>query len=155
MTDTAPVVYNFDPETGEYLSAASCRRSPRGEGWITYPPSHRSRTHIPPPAAQAGHAACFRNGAWTQVEDHRDTTVYAVDDGTPRNIGELGPLPNNVTAEPRPGPWHSWRRGRWVEDTAAKAEASRPLTPAEKLTRIGMTTAELKELLASDHNDLG
>ena len=114
------IVHYFDPATGEYVESMQARESPREPGVPLVP---RFATLTVPPSPQPGYTRCWRDGAWVQVEDHRGQTVYSTEDGREIVIQELGPLPDNVTTEPRPSPFHRWQDGQWVEDTEAAQQA--------------------------------
>ena len=66
-------VYNYNPDTGEYLGPETAYESPMEPG-VYLIPAHA--TTIAPPEADAGHVAVFADGAWTLVEDHRGEVWY-------------------------------------------------------------------------------
>lgn len=59
------------------------------------------------------------------VEDHRAGDYYSTKDGSKVEIKELGPLPGNVTDQPKPDGHYKWNGKTWVEDTVAKDEAQK------------------------------
>ena len=87
--------HGYDPATGEYQGPVV------GQANALIESGPASSTDQAPPAAKAGMAACWREGAWVQVEDHRGETVYGGDDGRQEiQISELGPKADFGTAAP-------------------------------------------------------
>lgn len=70
---TKTTVYNYDPNTGEYLGLETAYESPMEPG-VYLLPAHSTETA--PPEAGEHQAAVYRNGAWTLVEDHRGEIYY-------------------------------------------------------------------------------
>lgn len=58
-------VYNYDPETGEYLSTTTARKHPLRAGEFIIP---ASATTEAPPEPVDGFTRNFINGEWVQVE---------------------------------------------------------------------------------------
>ena len=87
-------IYTYDRVTGEYIGQGSADPSPAEPGKYLFP---AFSTEIEPPAAKAGFARCFVNGAWTYVEDHRGTTIYETSTATETTVTELGPIPVGYT----------------------------------------------------------
>ena len=141
MTTT---IYKFDPETGEYAGTMLANVDSFGDELLP-PPNHKSRTLEAPPSADIGRAVCRINGVWVQVEDHRGKVVYSTENGTEREISDLGPLPVNVTTEPRPNQWHNWDvgTGAWVEDTVAKQAFLIPTSVTPRQARLAIEAAGL------------
>jgi len=98
-------IYNYHPVTKEYLPPIDGKPvladpDPLRPGEFLIP---AFATEKPLPAAKKGFTRCFINGAWTQVEDHRGTAVYVIDDasGATTIIDFLGPIASGyTTAEP-------------------------------------------------------
>lgn len=67
------IVYNYAPETGEYLGTETAYKSPQEPG-IFLMPAHS--TEADPPAASAGQVAVYRNGTWKLIDDHREEEWY-------------------------------------------------------------------------------
>jgi hypothetical protein len=88
------LVYNYAPETGEYLGTSEAHESPLEPGVYLVP---ACATTTAPPDAQTGCARCWNGSDWAQVEDHRGQTVYA-SDGTALTIATLGAIPGGCTA---------------------------------------------------------
>ena len=66
-------VYNYDPNTGEYLGPETAHESPLEPG-VYLMPAHS--TEAEPPEAGEHQAAVYSDGAWTLVEDHRGEVWY-------------------------------------------------------------------------------
>jgi hypothetical protein len=116
-----PTLYYFDINTGEFIGAKPARMSPLEPDVPLVP---RAATLVAPPEPVPGYARCWRDGKWEYVEDHRGQTVYSIEDGSERTIDTLGPLPDDVTTEPPPSPFHYWQDGQWVEDIEAARQAA-------------------------------
>lgn len=65
-----------------------------------------------------GYWPCWDGESWRQVEDHRGQTVYDKETGAEVEIKAVGPLPDNLTEIPRPGPAYRWSDGQWAYDPA-------------------------------------
>lgn len=115
-------VYVFDPNTKELRGSTEVRDG------TNYPATHKSRTFVVPPDDEAGMKQVWDadTQSWSQVEDHRQDTVYRRADGSEDKVQDLGPIPNTLTTIARPSIWHSWddRTDGWAEDMAAKDAAS-------------------------------
>lgn len=70
------------------------------------------------PDPSPGNIWSITNGEAQQVEDHRGQ-VYDIQTGTPIDWRELGPLPDDVTVQPRPSELHRWQDGQWIIDLQA------------------------------------
>lgn len=109
----AVLVYLFAP-TGEYLGPSTVHVS-EGCGLPA------GATLEEPPKPEPGFSVQWVDGAWAIAQDHRGT-VYQIADGEPVEHLELGPLPDNVTIEPRPTPDHLWKEGGWTFDEQLQAD---------------------------------
>lgn len=69
----AKTVYNYDPDTGEYLGTETAYESPQEPG-VYLMPAHSTETA--PPETGEHQAAVYSDGAWTLVEDHRGEVWY-------------------------------------------------------------------------------
>ena len=87
-------VYNYDPDTGEYLGPETAYESPIEPG-VYLIPAHA--TTIAPPEADDGHVAVFADGAWTLVEDHRGEVWYDTVTQERHEIKTLGIVPETWT----------------------------------------------------------
>ena len=87
-------VYNYNPETGEYLGPEAAYESPLEPG-VYLLPAHS--TEAEPPEADDGHVAVFADGAWTLVEDHRGEVWYDTATQERHEIKTLGIVPEAWT----------------------------------------------------------
>lgn len=116
-------IYCAHPFTREYVGQSLADTDPlEPENWLI--PAHAYLD--PPPAPVAGQAVVrSEDGAvWQLVADHRGT-VYDTITGNPQQHDELGDLPDNLTAEPRPSPFHVWTSGAWMLNAEAQSDALR------------------------------
>ena len=74
------------------------------------------------PDCASGFAWGMVNGEPVELEDHRGT-VYSTLSGGAQEWYSLGPLPQEFTSMPCPGPFHVWRKNAWHLDEDAKSEA--------------------------------
>ena len=86
------IFYSYDQDTGEFVGEVERQPHPA----IVSGPGHS--TEIAPPDEQQGHARCFIDGAWTQIEDHRGEQWY--EGPSQVTIDHLGPVPSHYSAEP-------------------------------------------------------
>lgn len=137
-------VYNYNPDTGEYLGPETAHESPMEPG-VYLLPAHSTETT--PPEAGEHQAAVYRNGAWTLVEDHRGEVWYDTATQERHEIKNLGVVPETWTqSEPtdREAVWNgeAWevpfavlkerkRREIWGAGDAILAEVKRSYTQAE------------------------
>ena len=112
-------IYNYDPETGEYLSAGVADESPLEPGVYLVP---ANATIKPVPALKPGQAAIFDDGAWRAVADYRGRSVCALDaDGYYSGPAELAlgesPDARRILADPPPAdlPRPKWSGSAWVD----------------------------------------
>jgi hypothetical protein len=79
------------------------------------PPLNAIRTA--PPAKQAGKWPCFKNGAWSMVDDHRGETGYV--NGVRTEIKDIGPYPSGWSAT-APPPTEEELTERAIDECLAK-----------------------------------
>lgn len=91
---TVKTVYNYDPDTGEYLGPESAYESPMEPG-VYLMPAHS--TEAEPPEAGEHQAAVYSDGAWTLVEDHRGEVWYDTVTQERHEIKNLGVVPETWT----------------------------------------------------------
>jgi hypothetical protein len=118
-------IYNYHPETREYLGSADADESPLEAGQFLIP-AHA--TTVEPPSVDLDQAAVYVNGEWNVQPDHRRVDLYSVVDGAPVKVTDIGQLPSNTTTLPRPSRDHVWSEAGWSVDAAArKARVQREL----------------------------
>ena len=101
-------------------------------------PSNAVQLAEPLSAPAPGHVWVLVNGEPQQLADHRGT-VYDTETGAERQHAELGDLPEGLTAEPCPGPYHVWQAGAWVLDEPALLESARLAERDWRNGRISVT----------------
>ncbi|MBE7196589.1 MAG: hypothetical protein INR70_02130 [Parafilimonas terrae] len=88
--------YAFDTRTGVYVGPAELHPDPLNPGQFLEP---WGTTALAPPAAPAGEAAVFANGAWSLVADHRGEVWFKGTD--PLLVDFLGdPAAQDLTKAP-------------------------------------------------------
>ena len=103
-------VYNYDPDTGEYLGLETAHESPMEPG-VYLLPAHS--TEAEPPEVGEHQAAVYRNGAWTLVEDHRGEVWYDTATQERHEIKELGIVPEAWTQSEPTDPESIWNGTAW------------------------------------------
>ena len=93
-----------------------------------------------PPETKKNYAAQWqpKTQSWQYVPDFRGTTVYDTATGAEIVIRELGELPENVTANPKPSKHHVWNGSTWKI----------PVEIAKQLTQQQFQTAKSAKLVA-------
>lgn len=103
-------VYNYNPETGEYLGLETAYESPLEPG-VYLLPAHS--TEAEPPEAGAGRVAVFADGAWTLVDDHRGEVWYDTATQERHEIKNLGVVPETWTQVVPTDPESIWNGTAW------------------------------------------
>jgi hypothetical protein len=94
-------IYNYHPDTGEYLAQSRADESPLEPG-VYLLPAHS--TDLAPPQPPDKMVAVFRGGAWHVEEDHRGKT-YWLADGSRHTVSAIGPTPADaLNKAPEPPP---------------------------------------------------
>jgi hypothetical protein len=112
------IIYNYSPETGEFLYESEARESPREPGVYLIP---AFATEIEPPKLKKPNTVAIFNeetGRWNTKEDYRNTSIYSKETGEIVCVTEIGPLPKNLTTIKKPGPQYIWseKENNWIED---------------------------------------
>lgn len=115
-------VYNYDPNTGEYLGPETAHESPLEPG-VYLLPAHSTETA--PPEAGEHQAAVYRNGAWTLVEDHRGEVWYDTATQERHEIKTLGIVPETWTQSEPTDREAVWNGTAWEVPFAALKERKR------------------------------
>lgn len=115
-------IYNYHPVTGEYLSTGIADVSPLEADALLIP---AYSTQDAPPATAGNEVAVFDqdSGRWSVMPDFRAVNLFNTTDGSPVNIVDIGPQPEDTTLQPRPSEFHDWAAGQWIFNVA-KARAS-------------------------------
>ncbi|QLR26487.1 tail fiber assembly protein [Citrobacter sp. RHBSTW-01013] len=146
------MVYNFDGETREYLSA-SVEFLAVGVG---IPASSCTDA---PVDEKAGFAICrtVSFDGWDYVIDHRGEAVYDTETGQPVEITGLGDYHDNVTTIKPLTPYDRWNGREWVTDEDAQksaqvleAEQQKSALLAEAQSTISLWQTELQLGIISD-----
>ncbi|WP_231421466.1 tail fiber assembly protein [Pseudomonas sp. Leaf59] len=121
MSESTLMVYQAHPVTGEYLGPCQADADPLDEGkWLIPAMAFTDVPPEPKPGFAIAHIA-GKKSAWSLVVDFRGI-VYQVSNGEAVEWHSLGPLPEELTAEAYPGPFHVWKDGAWSLDEALEAE---------------------------------
>lgn len=105
------IVYDYNPETGEYKDTSEAQESPLELG-VYLIPAHA--TAIAPPEAGAGRVAVFADGAWTLVEDHRGEVWYDTVTQERHEIKDLGVVPETWTQFESTDREAVWNGAAWM-----------------------------------------
>lgn len=131
MNDSALVVHQAHPVTGEYLGPCQADPDPLVEGnWLIPGMAFVEK----PPEPKPGFAVVHVPGSdevWTQLADHRGT-VYLTETGQSAQWETLGPLPDSVTDKLFPGLGYRWDGHDWLLDEELRLAN---LAVAERLWR--------------------
>ncbi len=105
---------------------------------------------LPKPLAEpvAGQVWTLVDGQPKQLADNRGT-VYSTATGEPTQHRELGSLPAELTAEPRPSADHRWNGSAWVFDSELAASNREALT-VTLCTRIDTAADTARARVAGD-----
>lgn len=126
------LIYNYNPETGEYLGPAAANVSPREPGVLLVP---AFAVPVAPPAVGDRQCVCYldaaglvpadyQSGVWQIVPDWRGVPLWDKASGDVVAITLPNVLPADIgaTAEVRPSAVHVWRDGEWVADAALQRQ---------------------------------
>jgi len=119
MTNSAPMLYQAHPMTGEYIGPVFADSDPLIEGGWLIPAMAFTEA---PPAVEPGFAAVNVKGSehvWNLTPDMRGT-VYRIDSGEETNWQQLGELPAEFTPLQPPSINHTWNGSNWSLDEQAK-----------------------------------
>jgi hypothetical protein len=92
------LIYWTHPDTREFSSVGVANESPLEPGVFAIP---ADATTVEPPEREEGRARVFRDGVWTQVEDHRGEH-YWDEQGMEVRIDYLGEVAEGLRSEPPP-----------------------------------------------------
>ena len=110
-------LYNYHPESHEYLGQITADASPLEEDVYLMP---AATTTTPPPIStrQAGQGLRYdlQLDTWQIVPDYRGETWYSTTDGSACVIDTLGMPADSLTPQPRPSVFYFWCDGAWHAD---------------------------------------
>lgn len=142
-------IYDYDGASGEIIGSRPARAFPGREGWADGTPGKyqisANATDLVPPAANAGYAVCFRNGAWTQVADHRGETWWKAY-GEPVVIEQLGQEVGLSSTEPAPPP-PTWADLQ-AKAVTALARSDLTMLRVTEAVACGLTTFNAADVIA-------
>lgn len=122
------LVYNYDPQTLEFIGAKEARESPKEQGVYLKP---KYSTFTATTEADTGYARRYvsETGDWETVEDHRGDIVYKKSDATKVIVDWLGDVGGDYTYEAPSSPHDIWSGAEWTPPPATeediKVEAQR------------------------------
>ena len=110
------IIYHYHPITGELTGTGKADADPMQKGnWLI--PANAT-TVAPPKIILSDHFAAFKDGIWSQVENHKGKAVYNKETKAAREITEVGPIPDTET-ELAPSEDDVWAVNGWVLDPEA------------------------------------
>ncbi|EJD1908410.1 tail fiber assembly protein [Escherichia coli] len=132
------IVYNYDSETREYISA-SIEYLAVGVGIPAYSCLDAPSTH------KAGYAICRSAdfNSWEYVSDHRGEIVYNTETGDAKEITAPGDYPENTTTIVPLTPYDKWDGEKWVTDTEAQHSAAVGAAEAQRQSLIDAAMASI------------
>tara|TARA_R110000822_G_scaffold15369_15_gene53016 strand:+ start:1783 stop:2274 length:492 start_codon:yes stop_codon:yes gene_type:complete len=108
-------IYNYDGETGEYLSSSTATESPLERGVYLIP---ANATDIKPPSKSKNSAHIFIDGEWASSPDYRGEVYYSTETGSQVTSISLGwePVEDSHTTKKKVDELTTWENGDWVID---------------------------------------
>ena len=132
------IVYNYDSETKEYISA-STEYLAVGVGIPAYSCLDAPGIH------KAGYAICrsLDLNSWEYVPDHRGEIVYNTETGDAKEITAPGDYPENTTTIAPLTPYDKWDGEKWVTDTEAQYRAAVDAAEIQRQSLIDAAMASI------------
>ena len=132
------IVYNYDSETKEYISA-STEYLAVGVGIPAYSCLDAPGIH------KAGYAICrsLDLNSWEYVPDHRGEIVYNTETGDAKEITAPGDYPENTTTIAPVTPYDKWDGEKWMTDTEAQHGAEVEAAEAQRQSLINAAMASI------------
>ncbi|AVS50196.1 phage tail protein (plasmid) [Escherichia coli] len=132
------IVYNYDSETKEYISA-STEYLAVGVGIPAYSCLDAPGIH------KAGYAICrsVDLNSWEYVPDHRGEIVYNTETGDAKEITAPGDYPENTTTIAPLTPYDKWDGEKWVTDVEAQHGAAVEAAEAQRQSLIDAAMASI------------
>lgn len=114
------MIYNYDSETGEYLSKQKARKSPLEDDVYLIP---ANATDIKPKKSQSNRVNIFSDGKWLVKLDYRGSIYYLKEDGSEFKVTDVGwELTDRYTEKPMPE-YASWVDNGWLVDMSLVEDA--------------------------------
>ncbi len=132
------IVYNYDSETKEYISA-STEYLAVGVGIPAYSCLDAPGIH------KAGYAICrsLDLNSWEYVPDHRGEIVYNTETEDAKEITAPGDYPENTTTIAPLTPYDKWDGEKWMTDTEAQHGAEVEAAEAQRQSLINAAMASI------------
>ncbi|HHL4541524.1 TPA: tail fiber assembly protein, partial [Escherichia coli] len=90
-----------------------------------------------------GKVAVFTGKGWSHEEDHRNETVYSIENGAAVTVNYIGAIKNGyVTLSPLT-PYDKWDGEKWVTDTEAQHGAAVEAAEAQRQSLIDAAMASI------------
>ncbi|EMV3627348.1 tail fiber assembly protein, partial [Escherichia coli] len=87
--------------------------------------------------------AVFTGKGWSHEEDHRNETVYSIENGAAVTVNYIGAIKNGyVTLSPLT-PYDKWDGEKWVTDTEAQHGAAVEAAEAQRQSLIDAAMASI------------
>ncbi|EKQ5182577.1 tail fiber assembly protein, partial [Escherichia coli] len=100
-------------------------------------------TGIDPGEYIPGRVAVFTGKGWSHEEDHRNETVYSIENGAAVTVDYIGAIKDGyVTISPLT-PYDKWDGEKWVTDTEAQHSAAVDAAEAQRQSLIDATMASI------------
>ena len=115
------IIYHYD-DSGLYSGSGEARPNPLEPDAYLMP---RNSTKLEPPPAGEKEIPVWDGKGWTIYPDFRGQTGYKIDSGEKIIITAVGPWPEDLATEPKPGPEYLWDGSAWVIDPEKKKELER------------------------------
>jgi len=144
-------IYNYHPQTGEFINEALAEESPLEPGILLVP---AFATTTQPPSAAAHLTPIFTEGQWQMSADWRGAPLFSTTDGSAISISEIGMVPADAGATelPSPSPAHSWHNGTWSID-AVKVAAALTAAKTNALDHIAVFSKSKRTLISGTADD--
>ena len=90
-----------------------------------------------------GRVAVFTGKGWSHEEDHRNETVYSIENGAAVTVDYIGAIKDGyVTLSPLT-PYDKWDGEKWVTDTEAQHSAAVEAAEAQRQSLIDAAMASI------------
>lgn len=90
------IIYNYEPQTKEYINSEEAPKNPLVEGEYLMP-AHS--TDVKPPKQKTGYTLVWIGNKWVNKEDHRGEIWYNLETKQKEVITFIGPIPKNYISE--------------------------------------------------------